>query len=129
MVDGWKLHPAFAEESGYTWCIDIIDYFSKFMGSFPVEENNAKNALNTIKEFCYLVSNPTILQLNNGLEYDNNMIDEFCINNSIKHIKSRPRHPQTNGLVEVVHKEIRELVLLNMLNMKKIFKKYYIGCS
>ena len=90
------------------------------MGSFPVKENNAKTALNTIKEFCYLVGNPKILQSDNGLEYDKNVIDQFCINNSIKHIKSRPRHPQTNGVVEVVHKEIRKLVLIKSAEYEKV---------
>ena len=52
-IDGWKLHSELAEESGFKWVIDIIDYFSKFMGSFPVIENNAKNILIGIKEFCY----------------------------------------------------------------------------
>jgi transposase len=49
------------------------------------------------------------------------MIDKFCINNSIIYIKSRPRHPQTNGVVEVVNKEIRKLVLIKYAEFEKDF--------
>ena len=55
------------------------------------------------------------------MEYENNMIDKFCINNSIIYIKSRPRHPQTNGVVEVVNKEIRKLVLIKFAEFEKDF--------
>ena len=66
LIDGWKLHNELAELSGFKWVIDIIDYFSKFMGSFPVIENNAKNILIGIKEFYYYVGFPTIIQTDNG---------------------------------------------------------------
>ena len=40
--------------SGFKWVVDIIDYFSKFMGWFTVVENNANNLLNGIKEFSIM---------------------------------------------------------------------------
>ena len=84
VIDGWKLHNELAEYSGYKWVIDIIDYFSKFMGSFPVVENNAINVLNGIKEFCYYVGFPKIIQTDNGAEYNNNLFAEFCDKNNIQ---------------------------------------------
>ena len=41
VIDGWKLHNELSESSGFKWEVDIIfiDYFSKFMGSFPIVEN------------------------------------------------------------------------------------------
>ena len=121
MADGWKLHNELAEITGYRWVIDIIDYFSKFMGSFPITENNAENALISIKEFCSFVGYPKILQTENGLEYANNKIEDFCTDNNIIHIRSRPHHPQTNGVVEVVHKEIRKYVLIEFAKCSKDF--------
>ena len=112
VADGWKLFKELSESTGFMWVIDIIDYFSKFMGSFPIKENNAENALTAIKEFCYFVGYPKILQTDNGMEYNNNIIENFCNKYNLKHINSRPRHPQTNGVVEVVHKEIRKYVIL-----------------
>lgn len=50
LVDGWKLHNELVTLTGFTWVLDIIDLFSKFMMSFPVKTNDAINALISIKE-------------------------------------------------------------------------------
>ena len=61
VVDGWIL----------------IDYFSKLDRYKSSKITQSKLALNVIKEFCYLVGFPKILQMVNGLEYNNNLKDEF----------------------------------------------------
>ena len=71
------------------------------MMSFPVVKNDAINSLNSIKQFCIFIRIPNIIQTDNGLEYKNALIDEFCLNKNIKHIYSSPYHPKTNGVVEV----------------------------
>ena len=91
------------------------------MGSFPVADNNAKNALVSKKEFCIYIGFPTILQTDNGSEYCNDIIDTFCAENSIKHITSSPKHPQTNGVVKIVHREIRRKVMMDYCNSTTSF--------
>ena len=54
VVDGCKIHNSLAVIVGYSWIIDIIDYFSKYMISYPVKNNDAINALNGIKQFCLM---------------------------------------------------------------------------
>ena len=31
VIDGWKIHSSLVNETGFTWIIDIIDYFSKYI--------------------------------------------------------------------------------------------------
>ena len=81
--------------------------------SFPVENNNAVNALKCLKEFYILIGYPKILQSDNGSEYKNNLFQEFCNQHNIQHIFSSPYHPQTNGVVEVAHKEIKKHVIID----------------
>ena len=64
-----------------------------------------------IKNFCMMVGYPKILQSDNGLEYKNNIIKNFCENNNLKQIFSAPRHPETNGVIEVSHKELRKNII------------------
>lgn len=52
-----------------------------------------------------LIGYPKILQTDNGVEYKNNLTKEFRENNNINHIFSSPYYPQTNGVIEVCHKE------------------------
>ena len=51
-----------------------------------------------------------ILQVDNGKEFKNAILERFCLENNIKLIHSSPYHPQTNGVCEVVHKEIRKYI-------------------
>ena len=113
VIDGWRLPKNLAEITGDEWVIDIIDHFTKYLWSYPVKDNNAQNALYCIKNFCMMVGYPKILQSDNGSEYKNNIIKNFCIKNNIKQIFSAPRHPETNGVIEVSHKEIRKNVIIN----------------
>ena len=111
-MDGWKLHNLLAEETGFTWIVDLIIHFSKFMMSFPVEKNDSVHTVNCLHEFCDLVCYPRILQSGSGSEYKNHLMEEFCIEHNIKYIFSSPHHPQTNGIIDVTHKEIRKNVIL-----------------
>ena len=53
-------------------------------------------------------------------EFDNQYIKYYCIENDIKLIHSSPYHPQTNGSVEVTHKEIQKYIFNEYLNKKVI---------
>lgn len=83
------------------------------MASYPVTSIDANNSLICIKEFCMMVYYPQILQIDRGVEYNNKIIYNFCNVYNIKHILSSPYHPQINGVVEVIHKEIRKNVIIS----------------
>lgn len=50
------------------------------------------------------------LQTDNGTEFRNNLINNYCIENNVEHIYSPPYHPRANGTVEAVHKTIQKFV-------------------
>ena len=61
-IDGWKIHLSLAIETGFTWIIDIIDYFSKYMMSYAVPKNDSVNCLNCVKQFCLMIGFPNIIK-------------------------------------------------------------------
>lgn len=66
----------------------------------------------------------------NCSEYNNTVINNFLTTNNVKHINSSPRHPQTNGVVEIVHKEVRKNILLNFNQFEdeNSFKNLILDC-
>ena len=62
---------------------------------------------------------PKILQTDNGGEFKNNNLENFCNENNIKLIHSSPYHPQTNGTVEATHKEIQKYIYMEFLKNKE----------
>lgn len=116
VCDSWKLNNELIKISGYKWVMDVIDYFSKYIISYPLKKNNAENTLECIKEFCIILGYPKIIQTDNGGEYKNTLWSQFCEEKNIKHIFSTPYHPEKNGVIEVSHKEIRKNVMISYAN-------------
>ena len=64
---------------------------------------------------------PKILQFDNGTEFMNSLLDNYCKSNNIKLIHSTPYHPQTNGVCEAVHKEIMKYIYHEFISNKREF--------
>ena len=96
--------------------VDIVDHFSKFMWSYTITKNNAKNIFIILKQFIFSFGTPEILQSDNEGEYKNELISNFWVENKIKQIFSSPYRPSTNGELEVTHKEIRRHIMLDFLD-------------
>ena len=47
----------------------------------------------------------------NGKEFNNPTLKIYLDNNNIKYLRSAPNLPQTNGICEAVHKEIKNYLL------------------
>ena len=65
------------------WIIDIIEHFSKYMLSYPIEKLEADNSLICLKTFCTKFGYPNILQSDKRAEF----INEKKLKNSMKIIK------------------------------------------
>ena len=64
---------------------------------------------------------PKILQTDNGKEFDIQYIKYYCVEYDIKLIHSSLYHPQTNGSIEVTHKEIQKYIFNEYLKKKEKF--------
>ena len=102
----------------YKYILNIIDHFTKFTGSYLLERKSAQEVLYSINEFILRNGKPQILQADNGREFNNRLLIDFCNKFGIKLIHSRPRHPSTNGVVERVHQNIRKALLAVKLKKK-----------
>ena len=103
----------------YKYILNIIDHFTIYTGCYLLEKKNATETLYGINEFILRNGKPKILQTDNGREFCNNRVIEYCENMGIELIHSSPRHPSTNGVVERVHQNIRK-ALLAIKTEKKI---------
>ena len=59
--------------------------------------------------------------MDNGTEFKNKVLQNYCQRNQITLIHSSPYHPQTNGVCEVVHKEIRKYIDTEFFKNKENF--------
>ena len=107
----------YSKKTSYKYIIDCIDHFSKFYWAYLIRDKTAETALNKIKLFLMINKKPKIIQTDNGLEFKNKILDSYLKNEGIKHVLSRPHHPQTNGCLERYHRELHK-------HMKKYLDKF-----
>ena len=116
VADIWYLNTEIAKITGYKFVLDIIDHFSKWYGGFLLKKNTSEEVLKNLEKYIENFGVPKILQVDNGTEFTNKLLDNYCINNNIKLIHSSPYHPQTNWVCEAVHKEIRKYIYNEFIN-------------
>ena len=94
---------------GYIHILVIVDYLTKWVEAFPLKCKEAKEVLKCFEnEICYRYGFPKVLVTDNGTEFCNKQLDKFCLDNNISHRVTISYHPQSNGLVEVTNKAVKQ---------------------
>ena len=109
-MDIWYLPKDIAESSNYNYVLDIIDHFSKWLFSYPLKEKTGKEVLLNLRKYLISFGICKKLQTDNGLEFKNVLINNFCIDNQIERIFSPPYTPEANGCIESAHKIVQKFV-------------------
>ena len=105
----------------YKYLLDIIDHHSKLCGSYLLETKSSEEVIINLNDFISHYGSPKIIQSDNGKEFSNTLFNDYCAEHDIEIIHSRPRHPQTNGIVERLHKDIKKHIYIEKLTKKDKF--------
>ena len=109
-MDIWYLEDDIAKSTGFNYILDIIDVFSKWVFSYPLKHKNCQEILLALRKYIISFGMCRKLQTDNGREFRNAIINNFCIENNIERLFSPPYLPRANGAVESVHKIIKKYV-------------------
>ncbi|CAF1430049.1 unnamed protein product, partial [Didymodactylos carnosus] len=85
----------------FKWILHVKDHFTKFSWAYPLQTKEAAPVPLKLLDQFYSFGPPRILQFDNGQEFIAQVIKN--LRNTWKDlviINGRPRHPQTQGLVE-----------------------------
>ena len=74
--------------------------------SYPVRDKTGISALRCFKKYVYRFGKPNFLHTDNGLEFKNTALDNFCNKLNITHIFSKPYNPKSAGCIEATHKQL-----------------------
>jgi hypothetical protein len=100
-----------SEYNNYKWIFHAKDHFSKYSWLFPMVSKEAINVAHILQLIFYQFGPPKILQSDNGREFVAKVITDLTkIWPSLLIINGRPRHPQSQGLVERSNSVVRQLL-------------------
>ena len=92
--------PCSVHSEPHKWAANFIDHHTKFVHVVPLHRKSAEEVLGVFKTYCLTFGYPRKLITDNGKEFKNKEMNQFCDNNGIKLSHGSSRTPTTQGLVE-----------------------------
>ena len=105
----------YACNPSHKWVLHVVDHFSKFSWLYPLYSKETDQVIPLLQQQFFSFGFPDILHSDNGREFKNRKMSEFCKANNIKQVHGAPRNPSTQGLVERNNRTVKE----NMNNILK----------
>jgi transposase InsO family protein len=76
----------------------------------PIEDKTAARKLAALKDMAFPLNSPKTLLSDNGTEFKNKKMAEYCAANRITQHFTRPYRPQSDGVVERFNRTILTLL-------------------
>ena len=83
-----------------TMFLVIIDAHSKWLEVVPVSSANSSQTVMALRQVFATHGIPEIIVSDNGSAFTSSEFEMFTKQNGIRHLKTAPHHPSTNGLAE-----------------------------
>lgn len=114
------------------WLLSIIDVYSKRASVSILQSKSSDEVLNELKKEVGKWQMPKKILSDNGLEFTNNKIQEYCQSNNIELKHGSPYTPTTQGCVErfnqTIMRKIKKLLCQNKkVNINKCVKQAIEG--
>jgi transposase InsO family protein len=100
-IPWYRVHIDYAGPIKGKMYLVIVDSHSKWPEILATTSSSATTTIRTLDEVFSRFGYPQILVSDNGTQFCSLQMIEFCAAKGIRHIKSPPYHPQSNGQAEI----------------------------
>jgi IS30 family transposase len=107
MMDCVDLRKYSELNSGYSWILNVIDTFTKYLWSFKLEHKTANSVLECLKYIFENYGVPLAIQSDNGREFKNQVLRDYMLSKHIRIIHGKPRNPKAQGQIERANQTIK----------------------
>jgi hypothetical protein len=96
----FRIHIDFAGPMDGKMILVIVDAHSKYIDAHVMSSSTSAATITRLRQTFATHGLPSTIVSDNGTAFTSKEFQEFCSKNGIKHIKSSPYHPASNGLAE-----------------------------
>ena len=107
--------------NGHNWILHVIDHWSKFNFAVPLQHKTADNVTQGLQIYVFpVIGLQSIIHSDNGREFVNELIAEVVSSwpGQVQLVSGRPRHPQSQGLVEQAHYTLERMITAKVVECK-----------
>ena len=95
-----RLHIDFAGPFDGKMFLVVVDSHSKWLDVIPVSTANSATTIRELRKLFATHGIPDVVVSDNGTAFTSVEFSEFMVKNGIRHLRTAPYHPATNGLAE-----------------------------
>jgi len=99
--DVWtRIHVDFAGPlEGHYWLV-LVDATSKWIEVVPMKTSTTKKTISVLEDIFARFGYPRVIVSDNGPQFTSFQFKDYCKQLNMKHIRTFPYHPKSNGLAE-----------------------------
>ena len=100
------------DSEGYSYLLTIVDRYSRWMEAIPLQSITAKScALVLLRHWISRFGVPASIVTDRGRQFTSGLWDELCRLLGISHSLTTSYHPQSNGMVERLHRTLKDRLI------------------
>ena len=104
--------PMPVDSNGNRYIVSIIDRFTRFVRFVPVQSIRTIDILHALEEWTSIFGSPRIILSDNGPQFTSHMFEDAMGCQGIECRTTSTYHPECNGMVERVHRWLKERLAL-----------------
>jgi cleavage and polyadenylation specificity factor subunit 1 len=101
--------PLPASPRGHTHLLTVVDRTTRWPEVFPVRDISAATCIDTFTAgWIARFGVPAVITTDKGPQFMSDTWREFCEQVGVQHVHTTSFHPQSNGMVERLHRQLKE---------------------
>ncbi|XP_075108836.1 uncharacterized protein LOC142180687 [Nicotiana tabacum] len=101
----------FPYSNGHRYILVAVDYVSKWVEAIALPSNDAKVVVSFVKKHIFTrFGTPRVLINDGGTHFCNKLLNNVLAKYGVKHKVSTAYHPHTSGQVEVLNREVKQIL-------------------
>ena len=98
--------------NGYDHLLTVVDRFSRWPAAFPIPNINAETVIDTLTHgWICAYGVPEVITTDRGSQFSSQVFTQLLKTWGIRHIMTTAYHPEANGMVERLHRRLKESLI------------------